>query len=155
SVTIGGLNANTTYYFRVTSADAASNSTTAPTPAASFVTGAPTAVSVTDTTAADFNAGARDAGIYVQTAADGGLTLTPSVANEFTGTTLPTGWSVVAWNPGGTVTVAAGQAQTDGARFSLDATSPVGQRLEFAATFSADTFEHVGFGLTFNETPWA
>ena len=30
-----------------------------------------------------------------------------------------------------------------------------GQSIEFVATFSNDLYEHAGFGITFNETPWA
>jgi hypothetical protein len=155
SVALSGLSPSTTYYYRVTSADALNNSASAPTPAATFVTGAPQPVAMTDTTAADFSAGTVDAGTYVTQLGDGEVILTPSVGTEFSGTALPTGWSAVAWNGGGTATVAGGRLTVDGSRASLDALQPVGTRLEFGATFSTDLFEHVGFGLTFDETPWA
>ncbi len=48
-----------------------------------------------------------------------------------------------------------GRAIVDGARFSTDALFAPGAALEFVATFGAESFQHVGFGLTLNETPWA
>ncbi len=81
--------------------------------------------------------------------------LTPGVAAEFGAPTVPAGWSVTPWNPGGTATVAGGLVTVDGARASLDALVALEQSLEFVATFSGDPYQHVGFGITFNETPWA
>ena len=154
TVVLTGLTPSTPYFYRVTSADAGGRSTTAPASAASFTTTAPPAQTVGDTTAADFGAGTSGTGIYVSQVVNGELMLAPSTAAEFLGSTLPAGWSNVTWNPGGTGIVSGGRLVVDGARVSLDALSPVGQRLEFGATFSGEGFEHVGFGLTFNESPW-
>ena len=76
-------------------------------------------------------------------------------APSFQESTVPDGWSVGAWNPGNLASVAGGQLSIDGSRVSADVLLPAGQTLEFAATFSTDTYEHAGFGVTFNETPWA
>ncbi len=111
-------------------------------------------VSVVDTTAADFSAGAVDAGTYVSQSANGEVTLKPSVATEFSGTALPAGWSSTPWTAGGSASVANGAVSADGARVSLDATV-AGGTLEFRATFSTDNYQHAGWGVTFNETPWA
>src|SRR5262249_46905047 len=43
----------------------------------------------------------------------------------------------------------------DGARASTDAFFGSSRSVEFSATFSGAPYEHVRFGLTFNETPWA
>jgi Domain of unknown function (DUF4082)/Bacterial Ig-like domain/Calx-beta domain len=111
--------------------------------------------SVTDTTVADFGAGLPGAGIYLSQTADGEVILEPAVGTEFSGSTLPAGWSVATWDPNGTTLVAGGHLTTDGARVSTDAVFAPGRSLEFVATFSSDTFENVGFGVTFNDPPWA
>ena len=111
--------------------------------------------SVVDTTAADFLSGTPDAGIYVAQAVNGELTLLPSLATEFGGAALPTGWSGTPWSATGTFGVAGGAVTVDGARVSPAAVAGSGASLEFRATFSTDTFGHVGFGVTFLETPWA
>ena len=70
SVALSGLSANTTYYYRVTSADASGNATTSG--IQSFLT--PLA-SYTDTTVADFSAGTLDTGVAVQQSEDGEVAL--------------------------------------------------------------------------------
>ena len=85
SIELDGLAANTTYYYRVTSADGAANSTTDPAaaqPPRSFTT---PAAGLTDTTAADFAAGSPGADGYVAETADGEVTLKPAVGEEFSG----------------------------------------------------------------------
>ena len=72
--------------------------------------------SVGDTTAADFLSGTPDAGIYVAQSVNGELTLQPSLATEFDGAALPTGWSETPWSASGTFGVAGGAVTVDGAR---------------------------------------
>ena len=111
--------------------------------------------SVVDTTTADFGGGTRDTGIYVAHTANGELTLLPSVASEFDEAALPNGWSATQWSATGTFGVAGGALTVDGARVSPTAVAGAGASLEFRATFSTDSREHAGFGVTFNEVPWA
>ncbi|MEO8256999.1 MAG: DUF4082 domain-containing protein [Acidobacteriota bacterium] len=108
-----------------------------------------------DKTAADFAAGAGDAGIFVTETTDGELVLTPAFATEFSGSALTSGWSATPWNDGSTAVVAAGRVSVDGTRVSLDNVLPPGQSLDFVATFSTDNLEHAGFALTLNENLWA
>ena len=128
------------------------------------------AVTVTDTTVADFNAGTLGA-CYVAESVDGELLLPPTEGTEFFGTALPSGWLLRDWNPnaGSTTTSVGGGVLTDNsARINPDpASGPApyapGRSLEFVATFAAQTFQHVGFGggdqtggnEVFNGPPWA
>ena len=91
-----GLTPGTQYFYRATSADAAGNSATSPATAAAFTTTTPPppgALTLSDTTAADFNAGALTPGLYVSETANGEVILAPTAGAEFSGTTLPIGWS--------------------------------------------------------------
>jgi hypothetical protein len=110
---------------------------------------------VTDTLVADFGAGTADANVYLASAADGELMLTPAIGTEFTGGALPAGWAATAWNPGGAAVMGGGRVTVDGARLHPAGLVGAGRSLEFGATFSGAPFEHVGFGVTMNETPWA
>ena len=115
----------------------------------------PGPVTLTDTTDADFTAGTPDANIRMLRRVDGELSLGPLATTAFDGTALPAGWSSVIWTTGGSTVVSGGRILVDGARASSDALVQPGTSLEFLATFSSDAFEHVGFGITLNETPWA
>ena len=119
SIELDGLAANTTYYYRVTSADGAANSTTDPAaaePPRSFST---PAAGLTDTTAADFAAGSPGADGYVAETADGEVTLKPAVGEEFSGAFgLPSGWSSATWESqgggaGGSATVSGGSLHVE------------------------------------------
>ena len=43
----------------------------------------------------------------------------------------------------------------NGARANTTSLYDANRSLDFAATFTADGFQHVGFGNTFNDAPWA
>ncbi len=150
SVTLSGLTANTTYYFTVASTDAATN--TAISAESSFVT---PAMSLIDTTLADFNAGTPDANTSVVAVDDGALSLKAALDEEFVGTALPIGWFTETWNPGGTGIVNAGQLTVNEARTGTTALYSAGRVLEFTATFGVTVFQHVGFGTDYNDAPWA
>ena len=154
AITLTGLTSDTIYYYRVTSADALNNSTSAPTPNGTFTTGPAVPLSVVDSTVADFAAGTRDSSLIVGKVNDGELLLLPAAIGEFTGTSLPTGWSMVPWASGGSANVGAGQVLVDGALLGTDASFTPGS-LEFVATFSAQPFQHVGVGTNFSSPPWA
>jgi hypothetical protein len=87
----------------------------------------------------------------------GELALSPvfDISEVFDGTTLPTGWEMAPWGGGGTATVGGGVLTVDGARANPTAFYDPGRSLDYAATFTADPFQHVGFGNTFDDAPWA
>ncbi len=117
--------------------------------------GAATAVAQTQTDTT-FSGGTPDANTEVFA---GDLALNPDfdVSEEFDGgPALPVGWESVPWGAGGTATVAGGAVTVDGARANTT-TGPYasGRSLDFAATFTADPFQHVGLGTTLEGPPWA
>ena len=102
----------------------------------------------------DFTVGTHDGTELVA----GGLELSPlldDIFEDFDGTALPAGWETVPWNAGGTATVADGSLTVDGARANTTSLYGSNRSLDFAATFTADPFQHVGFGTDFNDGPWA
>src|SRR5207248_993025 len=117
AVTLSGLQANTTYYYRVTSTDASSNSAIVPgTPASLTVSSA----HFFDTTVADFTSGLIDANGYIGERGNGELLLKPTIGTEFsaaevTATGLPAGWSATVLSPGGSAVVTGGQLVLVGA----------------------------------------
>jgi Domain of unknown function (DUF4082)/Bacterial Ig-like domain/Glycosyl hydrolases family 16 len=114
-----------------------------------------TVASFTDTTVADFSAGTLDVNTYIAQTINGEVLLAPSVGAEFFGTALPAGWTSTAWSTGGTASVANGVLTVDGARGGTAALFGSGRSLEFVATFSGEANQHVGFGVDFNNPPWA
>ena len=159
-VTLSGLTPNTLHYFRVTSADAGGNSTTSPpliSPPASFMM--PGGV-LMDTTVVDFSAGTGGAGYNIEPLGDGAVTLAPGFGSDFSGTSLPAGWSACSWsdtgcNPPGNAVAAGGLLTVDGSRVGADASFLPDRSLEFVAKFSSDAFQHVGLGDTFSGPPYA
>ena len=129
SVPLTGLAAGTRYYYRVTSVDPSGNSATSPVTtaaAASFGT------SYTDATVADFKAGTF-ANTYAGSNGDGEVVLTPLATAEFTGTTLPSGWTSTS-GTGGSTTVANGTATVKNATLTTSATNASGASIETLAT---------------------
>ena len=111
----------------------------------------------TDTTVSDFGAGTPDANTYISETANGEVILKPTEGQEFSGGSLPAGWSSCTWpagplptcNPGGS-TVSGGSLHVDGGIAGTDANFGSGRALEFVATFGAAAFQHVGFGVDLN-----
>jgi VCBS repeat-containing protein len=175
SLLIAGLRPNTTYYYRVTSVDAAGNATTSAAP--SFTVPGPT---LRDTAQADFLAGAGT-GTYASETHDGELILSPAVGTEFSGTTMPDGWTEYAFGPDGYSAVGGGGLIVDGVRVAYSAppglcdadasgnckpetldTTPSAiftapHTVQFVATFTGDAFQHAGLGQTLGSAaePWA
>ena len=87
----------TTYFYQVTSADAAGN--TAASPILSFTMPA-TQFAATDTTVADFGAGTSDGQVYVAQTADGEVILSPAAGSEFSGHDAAGGLVVDGLEPG-------------------------------------------------------
>jgi hypothetical protein len=151
SVVLSGLAPITTYFYQVTSADAAGN--TASSAILSFTT-TPTQFAATDTTVADFGAGTSDGQVSIAQTADGEVILTPAAGSEFFGASLPVDWSSTAWNAGGTAAVSGGALTVDGARAGTIANFGAGRSLEFVATFGGSPFQHLGFADTLEGAPW-
>ncbi len=163
SVQLTGLSSNTTYYYRVASADGAANSSTDPAPPAPPRTFTTPSQSFTDSTAADFTAGSPDANARISQVSDGELILKPTEGDEFSGgPSLPTGWSSCPWTApetcalGSGATVSGGSLHTNGTYAQTDATYGSGRTLEFAASFGSQSFEHAGFAVDLNNSAnWA
>ncbi len=152
SVTLTGLTANATYYYRVLSTDVYGNTSTDP-----LTSGSPDSFVATasprlgDTTQAGFQAGTAGANTYVAKNGNGEVILKPALADEFTGTALPAGWSSTAWAAGGRATVGGGKLTVNGARAGTTAQFTANRSVEFVATFSGDHDENVGFGIDFTD----
>ncbi|GGM89966.1 hypothetical protein GCM10010967_23560 [Dyadobacter beijingensis] len=150
SVTITGLAAGSTYYFRVSSADALSASSTSPaSPDAplSFATAAePEPACFEDLTFENFNSGETGSGSAVTNA---GVTLKPALSEEFSILPPTDQWQSFPWSGGGSSVITSGQLVVNGARFNTQpegATLSPGTSLEFVGTFGASSFQHIGFG---------
>lgn len=115
----------------------------------------PPIVRVTDTAVSDFQSGTLDAGTYVAAFGNGEISLLPQFVEEFSGPSIPEGWTAAPWTAGGGVSLTGGLANLDGALLTFDSPLASGQSLEFVATFSVDAFQHGGLALTFNESLWA
>jgi len=111
------------------------------------------AVTVTDTTTADFTAGTLGA-CYAGESGDGEILLSPTEGTEFFGSALEPDWILRDWNPpdGANTTSVGGGVLTDNmARINRDPLSGPsaygpGRSLEFVAVFGTQSFQHVGFG---------
>ena len=114
SLTLTGLAPNTTYYYRIVSRDAASNTATSP-PTDQSPNSFTTALStLVDDTVADFSAGTPVTNTYVSEMQNGEVILSPTVGVEFSGSDLPAGWTSTPWDTGGAATVTSGTLTVDG-----------------------------------------
>jgi uncharacterized repeat protein (TIGR02543 family) len=152
SISLTGLASGTTYYYSVTSKDAANNS--ASSTELSFTT---PAEGLADTTVADFSAGTLNSCEIDSGIGDGALRLGSGLSEEFSGEALPAGWNVHIWNTGSQTVVNGGLLTVDGSQLYTSAQYGPGRTLEFMATFGAQPFQHIGFGGAtppYNESPW-
>ena len=161
SVVLTGLTPNTTYYYRVISADRSGNTTNVPAP--SVTVPGPT---LRDTASPDFAAGSGSA-TYTSETEDGEVILAPLSGTEFSGTTLSPGWLNVPYATGGAAFLGGGVVLVDGSRLGTCVTVNTtcqeqwnltpGHRLEFVGTFTGDAFQHSGFAQDFASAaqPWA
>ena len=102
SIQLTGLAPNTTFYYRVVSTDAATNSATDPDPPAAPRSFTTPSASFTDTTVSDFGAGTPDANTYISEMSNGEVTLKPAEGQEFSGGPgLPAGWASQTWESQG------------------------------------------------------
>jgi len=159
SVRLTGLVTNTSYFFRVRSADRSGNVAQKPSggptppplpgqtppPPQTFTMPSPT---LHDTRRADFAAGSLG-GAYLAEDGDGEVTLAPDSGVEFSGSALPVDWSTNIWSDGGSAVVSGGKLIVDGARVAQEGVNyGAGRSLEFVATFTGDPFQHSGYGQT-------
>ncbi|GEM_PF-430190 len=135
SVTLSGLTPNTRYYYRVTSADPAGNSTTSPATTSAAAQYAPTVTPVSATTIADFATGS---GGYVSDTAGGEIIATPATGYEFAGTTLPSGTTSTTLVSGGSTVVANKVATVSGAQLATSTYSSSGMSFATSATLGAN-----------------
>ncbi len=156
AIMLTGLTPNTTYYYRVTSADASGNAATYPAAGESLSFTMPSRVLV-ETTVTDYGAG-TPGGCYVAGIGDGAVILAPTVGTEFSGTTLPSDWFVAQYpsgGSGGTAVVGGGVLTVDGAMAGTNAVYGPGRALEFVATFTQGWYQHVGFSVDYANPIWA
>ena len=111
--------------------------------------GASAQICLQDALPADFAAGTNDG-----TVAAADVSLAPALDESFGDAELPPAWTVSPWT-GGTSEPVDGSLFTDGALVATAATYPAGRTLEFTATFAAEAYQHVGFGVDLNGAPWA
>ena len=83
SLPLTGLTAGTTYYYRVTSVDAATNSATSPTAPAAPLTFTTPVLPLGDDTTADFNAGTLNSCVADATIGDGAVRLPLTIDEDF------------------------------------------------------------------------
>jgi hypothetical protein len=123
----------------------------------------PALAAATPATLTDTNFAAGNLGTATSVLPSGALALKRSMVTEGFDAGFPSYMDVTKWD--GTApdpTVTAGVVSINGVRIYERDASGVGQRtygpgqvLEFTATFSGAPFQHIGFGVTFNDAPWA
>lgn len=118
----------------------------------------------TDQTFADFKSGSIGASTYVSNTEDGEVILKPGIGAEFDELPPTTEWNSFAWQTGGSSSVSNGSLSVSAARFNSVASFNAGTYVEFAGTFGAAGFQHIGFGAGTDATnvggifwdgPWA
>jgi hypothetical protein len=156
SLQLTGLTPLSAYDYRVTSADAATNAATSPaSPADPLDFTTLSAVCPSDQTAAHFGAGTTGANTIVVADGDGGVTLRPATFQDWSGSTLPAGWTSATWTGSGTTVVGGGLLSVNGAHVYSTAGFGPGSAIEFVATFHNDPFENIGFTLNAAfDAPW-
>src|SRR4029077_18211326 len=148
---------NASHSLTAVATDTSNNSTTSSAVAVTVNNaggGGGTSGSLTDTLVSDFSAGSGT-NTYVSQMVDGEVIQLPTVGTEFSGTSLPNGWTANNWGNGGSAVVNGGTIAGDGALVGTSGTYSQGRSLDFVATFTTNGSQHVGFGVDFNSAPWA
>ena len=104
-----------------------------------------------DDSLSDFASG-TNSNTFVSEVNGGQLILAPTVGENFSGSTLPSGWTANEWTPGsgGTATVSGGSIAVEGSRAGTNADYAAGATLESLATFRAAPWQHIGWVGDFN-----
>ncbi|MBS1617009.1 MAG: DUF4082 domain-containing protein, partial [Bacteroidetes bacterium] len=147
SIILTGLIQGSTYYYRVTSTDTSGNSATSPIPGDSLSFTMPIVPCVSDQTLADFSQGTIDSNISIIADGDGAIALKPAMSEDFSGASVPQGWTDVIWDgQGGAVTTYnGGQVTVDGTHLASNSIFYPGSTLEYVATYNAGNFQNTGF----------
>ena len=153
-VELTNLSPNTTYRWRVTSADGAGNSASAPGTPGSFTT-APGAL--VDSRTSEFAAGSSSGAHVGDTLAgpDGEVQLKPTVADEFDGPVLSDQWTTGPFFAGGFALQSGGALSVDGALGYTDELFDGPRVLEFTATFQPVNDQWIGLGNDLSDFPYA
>ena len=149
------LQPGSTYYYRVTSADASGNTAVWPAasdPPATFVS---SAGGVTDQTSAQFRTAASQSGTYVQQDQLGEVSLAPAAAAEFDTAALPTSWDQQSEVAGGKTVLKRGNLVLDGARAGTRTQFGPGRSLAFRATFQGTGTQWAGLAAGTVNDPFA
>src|SRR6202140_1633952 len=148
---------NASHSLTAVATDTSNNSTTSTAVAVTVSNasgGGGTSGSLTDTLVSDFSAG-TGTNTYVSQIVDGEVIQLPTAGTEFSGTAIPSGWTVNNWGSGGSAVVNGGTIAVDGALVGTSGTYSQGRSLDFVATFTTDGSQHIGLGVDFNSAPWA
>ena len=103
----------------------------------------------------DFDLGTPDANTLVVLQDGGAVVLNPTLNEEFSGSSIPAGWTEGLFNPGST-TVSGGQVTVNGTHIYSNGSFAPGTSIEFVATYNSAVFQNVGFSddQPFNTSPW-
>jgi len=153
-LSLTGLQEGDTYYYQVTSVDAAGNTATS-----AIMTFHVTPPGWTQTTVADFQAGTQEGVAITDDDGDGELRLSLSFRDSFSASALdPALWTSVAWASGGKTSVSGGLLSTDGVRVGSIPQFRAPQVLEAKVRFTASPYQHIGFATDLNggaSSAWA
>jgi hypothetical protein len=154
SLVLSGLTLSATYDYQITSVDGASNPAQSAVLSFTMPAAAPLPCG-DDIVAADFALGTVDPNTVVIPDGDGGVSLKPLLNEEFSGTSVPSGWTSGNFE-GTNTTVAGGVVTVDGTHVYTNIAYGPGASLEFVATFNSGKFQNVGFSSDqpFNTNPW-
>ena len=114
----------------------------------------PAGIQFADTLTTGFALGTLD-NVAITGIADGEVMLAPAAGSEFNDAATPRDWRSTAWDKTGASVFADGVAAIDGARLGSLVSFPPRGSLEFAATFSGDPNQHIGFAVSLEDGPWA
>ena len=155
SVELGGLQPNTTYNFRVRSADSAGNTASSPAGAPATFSTPPGAL--VDSRTAEFAAGSQSTTLAGDSldALDGEVQLQPTVAEDFNGTSLSAPWTMRAFDAGGSVVLGGGVLLADDAVAHTTGFYDPPRVIEFSAAFRPVNDQAVGFGTDLTQAPFA
>ena len=155
SLELGGLQPNTTYNFRVRSADSAGNTASSPAGRPATFSTAPGAL--VDSRTAEFAAGGQSATLAGDSldALDGEVQLQPTVAENFDGTSLSAPWTMRAFDAGGSVVLGGGVLLADDAVAHTTGFYDPPRVIEFSAAFRPVNDQAVGFGTDLTQAPFA
>ncbi len=106
-----------------------------------------------DDTVANFSLGSNSSTL-VSDLNGGAVILNPAMAQNFNGTSLPSGWTSSNWQTGGSVTVSGGSLQANKAIAGTTASYAYTTALDFGATIPAAVGQQIGYSsnLSLNTT---